>query len=309
MERSQVVVLGSVNVDLILRCPSLPVPGQTVHGTDFCRVPGGKGANQAVAAARMGADVRFIGAVGADEGGRAARACLIDEGINASHLRTIDEVATGSAMILVDEATGQNCIALYDGANARVDAALAESAVENIARAAVLVCQLETPVAATLLAARIARDAGVPVLLNPAPAVTLDRELLELVDLLVPNESEAMVLAGQSASAAFDEDLVVEALHAAGARAVLITLGARGILYSDGKTRFRRDAHAADAIDTSGAGDAFIGALAAALASGRALEHAIEFAQRAASLSVTRPGAMASLPYQSEIDVEPTTQQ
>jgi ribokinase len=307
VERSQVVVLGSVNVDLILRCPSLPVPGQTVHGTEFSRVPGGKGANQAVAAARMGAQVRFIGAVGADEGGRAARACFIDEGIDARHLRTIDEVATGSAMILVDAATGQNCIALYDGANARVDAALAESALDESAAAAVLVCQLETPVATTLHAARIARDADVPVLLNPAPAVTLDRELLELVDLLVPNESEAMVLAGQPVSAAFDEDLVVEALHAAGARAVLITLGERGILYSDGNTRFRRDAHPVDAIDTSGAGDAFIGALAAALASGRALEPAIELAQQAASLSVTRPGAMASLPYRSELGAEAPT--
>jgi ribokinase len=296
-----VVVLGSVNTDLVLRCAALPVPGQTVHGSSFRRLHGGKGANQAVAAARMGAAVRFIGAVGADEAGRDARAALAAEGIDVRHLKEVADVATGTAMILVDDTSGQNCIALYDGANAHVDAALIDAATAEIASASLLVCQLETPQAATLDAARIAHAHGVPVLLNPAPAMPLDPALLALVDVLVPNESEAMALAQLKPSEGFDQDRVFAALHAAGARTVLITLGAQGIAYSDGVLRLRREAYVADAVDTSGAGDAFIGAFAAALVAGKPLEHAIEQAQRAASISVTRHGAMASLPCAHEI--------
>ncbi|MFM0205455.1 ribokinase [Paraburkholderia fungorum] len=302
MKQGHVLVLGSVNTDLVLRCATLPVGGQTVQGSDFRRLPGGKGANQAVAAARMGAAVRFIGAVGSDEAGRDARANLSAEGIDVRHLKAVTDVATGTAMILVDESSGQNCIALYEGANAHVDIELVDSAAADIASAALLVCQLETPQAATLHAARIARDAGVTVLLNPAPAVPLDAELLELVDILVPNESEAMVLAGQAASDRFDHDRVLDALHMTGVRAVLVTLGAQGVMYSDGATQRRYQAYAAHAVDTSGAGDAFIGAFVAALVSGSPVERAIDFAQRAASISVTRHGAMASLPFKHELD-------
>lgn len=301
MKQGHVVVLGSVNVDLVLRCMALPVPGQTVKGGDFQRLTGGKGANQAVAAARLGAAVRFVGAVGADESGRDAREQLRAEGIEIRHLKEARDVATGAAMILVDDASGQNCIALYEGANAHVDTALVDCAADDIASAALLVCQLETPVAATLQAARIARAAGVPVLLNPAPAMPLDAALLASVDILVPNESEAMALTGQFAAGGFDPEHALDALLSKGARSVLITLGADGVLYGDRETWLRRDAHVAAAIDTSGAGDAFIGAFAAALVSGRPLENAIDFAQRAASLSVTRRGAMASLAHACEI--------
>ena len=301
MKQGHVAVLGSVNVDLVLRCAALPLPGQTVTGSDFRRLPGGKGANQAVAAARMGAAVKFIGAVGEDEAGRDARASLEAEGIDIRHLRQASGVATGLAMILVDEASGQNCIALHEGANALVDTGLVDSAAADIASAALLVCQLETPQAATLHAARIARAAGVPVLLNPAPAARIDPRLLELVDLLVPNESEALALAGQAGSGAPDQDRVLGALLGSGARAVLMTLGAEGVLYGDGLSTLRRKAHAVQAVDTSGAGDAFIGAFAAASAAGEPVEQAIDRAQRAASISVTRHGAMASLPYRAEI--------
>jgi len=301
MKQGKIVVVGSVNTDLVLRCAYLPVAGQTVHGHDFRRLPGGKGANQAVAAARMGAAVSFVGAVGDDDEGRAARANLAAEGVDVTHLRAVDGVATGTAMILVDDASGQNCIALYEGANAHVDVALIDAAASEIAGAALLVCQLETPQAATLHAARIARDAGVPVLLNPAPAVPLEPALLELVDLLVPNESEAMLLAGQQATGQFDESATVDALHALGVQSVLVTLGADGVLVSERGARTRRAAYPANAIDTSGAGDAFIGALAASLVEGTPLGNAIDMAQRAASISVTRHGAMASLPFRKEI--------
>lgn len=301
MKQGHVVVLGSVNVDLVLRCATLPVPGQTVKGSDFRRLTGGKGANQAVAAARMGASVRFVGAVGADESGRSARDVLSAEGVDVRHLNEVSDVATGAAMILVDEASGQNCIALYEGANAHVDTALVDAAADDIASAALLVCQLETPASATLHAARIAHEAGVPVLLNPAPAMPLDAALLAMVDILIPNESEATVLAEQPASAAFDPDRALDVLLEKGARSVLITLGADGVLYGDGGRRLRCEAYVTQAIDTSGAGDAFIGVFAAALVSGNALERAIEFAQRAASISVTRRGAMASLAYAREL--------
>ena len=303
MKQGKIVVLGSVNCDLVLRCAPLPVAGQTVHGRDFRRLPGGKGANQAVAAARMGAAVSFVGAVGDDDDGRAARANLVAQGVDVSYLRTVQGVATGTAMILVDDASGQNCIALYDGANAQVDVALVEAAAGEIAGAALLICQLETPPSATLHAARIARGAGVPVLLNPAPAMPLDPALIELVDLLVPNESEAMLLAGQQAGETFDEVATVDALHALGAQSVLVTLGADGVLFSErgAPTRTRYNAHPAQAVDTSGAGDAFIGALGASLLAGIAPGEAIDRAQRAASISVTRQGAMASLPFGNEL--------
>jgi ribokinase len=301
MKNGYIVVLGSVNTDLVLRCATLPAAGQTIHGEDFRRMPGGKGANQAVAAARLGAPVRFIGAVGADEFGRAARANLEAEGIDTRFLRETADVATGTAMILVDASSGQNCIALSEGANGRVDVELVDAAADEIRAAALLVCQLETPLAATLRAATLARDAGVPVLLNPAPAVPLDATLLGLVDWLVPNESEAMLLAGLPADAVFDAEPVLKALHAAGATAVLATLGEQGVLYSDGIAQTRYLAHTANAIDTSGAGDAFIGAFGAALVAGKPLQAAIDFAQRAASISVGRHGAMASLPYWKEL--------
>lgn len=301
MERKHIVVLGSVNTDLVLRCAALPAAGQTVHGSDFRCMPGGKGANQAVAAARLGASVRFIGSIGADEFGRAARDNLDAEGIDTRHLREARDVATGTAMILVDASSGQNCIALSEGANALVDADLVDAAAADICSAALLVCQLETPTAATLYAAQLAHGAGVPVLLNPAPAAPLDAALLGLVDLLVPNESEAMVLAGLPTHGPFDAARVLDALHGMGARSVLVTLGAQGVLHSNGRAQTHHPAQIAHAVDTSGAGDAFIGALSAALVAGMPLVAAIEFAQRAASLSVTRHGAMAAMPYLREL--------
>lgn len=301
VKQGHIVVLGSVNTDLVLPCAALPAAGQTVRGTDFRRMPGGKGANQAVAAARLGASVRFIGAIGADEFGRAARNNLNAEGIDTRHLYETRDVATGTAMILVDASSGQNCIALSEGANARVDVDLVDAAAADIRSAALLVCQFETPAAATLHAAQLACGAGVPVLLNPAPVAPFDAALLGLADLLVPNESEAKMLAGLPTHGPFDAPRVLDALHGMGARSVLVTLGAHGVLHSDGTAQTHYPAQIAHAVDTSGAGDAFIGALSAALVAGMPLEAAIECAQRAASLSVTRHGAMASLPYQSEL--------
>lgn len=301
MTQRPIVVLGSVNADLALRCERLPRPGETVHGHDFQTVPGGKGANQAVAAARLGGRVEFIGCVGDDAFGVTARATLEREGIGTTHLCTRAGVATGIAMILVEH-SGQNSIALAAGANAALDIAQVDDAAAAIAGAALLVCQLETPLPAVRHAIGIARRHGVPVLLNPAPAQTLPAGLLAEVDILVPNESEAASLVG--ADTAPDPVQAAAALHAQGPATVIVTLGGDGLCIADERGTRRRFAPAVQAVDTTGAGDTFIGAFAVALQEGLGTDDAVAFAQRAAAISVTRAGAMASMPTRAECDRE-----
>jgi len=299
MSRPPVVVLGSVNADLVLRCTQLPQPGQTVHGRTFETLPGGKGANQAVAAARLGAPVSFIGCVGDDDFGRHARQVLAEEGIATEHLHTVADVRTGVAMIIVDDA-GQNCIALAAGANAALSVAHVDAAAALIRGAALLICQLESPLDVVQHAVALAHAAGVPVLLNPAPAQALPASLLAQVDLLVPNETEAAVLAGMSAGAEFDAAAAAARLRALGARSVIVTLGAAGVhVAADGIDR-RLAAPVVRAVDTTGAGDTFIGAFAAARCEGADLLAAIAIAQRAAALSVTRAGTIAAMPPRDE---------
>lgn len=294
-----IVVLGSVNADLTLRCARLPRPGETVHGEDFRTVPGGKGANQAVAAARLGGRVEFIGCVGDDDFGAQARAALEREGVGTAHLRTRAGVPTGVAMILVEQ-SGQNSIALAAGANACLDAAQVDDAAAAIAGASLLVCQLETPLEAVRHAIGIARRHGVKVLLNPAPAQALPSTLLAEIDILVPNESEAAVLVGESASREATE--LALALKSQGPDTVIVTLGADGICLADQDGVRLRPAPAAKAVDTTGAGDTFIGAFAVALQEGQGTDAAATFAQRAAAISVTRQGAMASMPTREDCE-------
>ncbi|HEY9064240.1 MAG TPA: ribokinase [Burkholderiaceae bacterium] len=292
------VVLGSVNADLVLRCGRLPRPGETVHGEEFQTLPGGKGANQAVAAARLGGRVEFIGCVGDDAFGAAARATLERDGVGTAHLRTQPGVATGVAMILVEQ-SGQNSIALAAGANAHVDVALVDDAASTIAGAGLLVCQLETPLEAVRHAIGIARRHRVPVLLNPAPARPLPLALLAEIDILVPNESEAALLG--DAGPGGDAAAMASALHARGPATVIVTLGGDGICIADARGTRVRSAPAVRAVDTTGAGDTFIGAFAVALQEGLDTDAAAAFAQRAAAISVTRAGAMAAMPSRSEV--------
>ena len=281
----RVVVLGSLNRDLVMRCAQLPLPGQTIHGQGFDALTGGKGANQAVAAARLGAAVSFIGCVGDDDAGRSAADTLAAEGIDTRHLHRIPGAHTGVALILVDEA-GQNCIAQVDAA-----AALIQSA-------ALLICQLESPVAVVQHAMGLAHATGVPVLLNPAPAQALPAELLALVDILVPNETEAAVLAPPAAGAAFSAATVARQLQRLGPRVVMVTLGADGVLLAtrDDEVCRALPAPRVRAVDTTGAGDTFIGAFAAATCAGATLDTAIAFAQRAAAFSVQRAGTWGAMP-------------
>ena len=295
--KGHVVVLGSVNADLVLRCTALPLPGETVHGRDFRTLPGGKGANQAIAAARLGASVAFIGCVGDDDFGRTAQFVLAGEGIDTTHLHVVAGTATGVAMILVDDA-GQNSIALAAGANAALTTDHVDAAAPLFEGAALFVCQLESPLDVVRHAIGRARAAGVPVLLNPAPAQALPAALLAEVDVLVPNETEAALLVGSD----LDPTAAATRLRALGPATVLLTLGADGLqVDTDGLAQRVPAPATGPVVDTTGAGDTFIGAFAAARVEGASVAAAAAFAQKAAALSVTRPGAVGGMPYRHEV--------
>ncbi|GAB2478724.1 ribokinase [Streptosporangium sandarakinum] len=284
-------VFGSANMDLVAYTPVVPKRGETVTGRAFAAVPGGKGANQAVAAARAGADVAFMGAVGDDAFGPVVRETLGSAGVDVSRLRVVPG-SSGVAHIVVDD-DGGNSIIVVPGANGAVTAPSAED-LAVIARSDALLLQLELPMEAVVSAARQAR---VPVVLTPAPARELPRELLDAVDLIVPNEHEAEALTGLA-----DPREALEALLELVPEAV-ITLGAEGALYgSRAGGRLRVPAVPVRAVDTTAAGDTFVGALAVARAEGRPQEEALRFAAAAAALSVQREGASTSMPGRAEID-------
>jgi ribokinase len=287
----RVVVVGSINADLVVTVPSLPGPGETVTGGTFARWGGGKGANQAVAAARMGASVTFVGAVGDDELGASAVAELEAEGIEVSGIARVAGVATGVALITVDDA-GENSIAVASGANACVDG----DALALDGDVGVVLLGHEVPEAAVVAGARAAHAAGWTIVLNPAPARPVPDEVLAAGPLLTPNASEACALAGESSPEA-----AAAALAARTGAPVLVTLGARGALLVDGSSREAIAAPAVEVVDTTGAGDALNGALAAELARGAALADAARVAVAAASLSTRRAGARGGMPRRDEL--------
>jgi ribokinase len=278
-----VFVIGSINVDLVVRAETLPGPGETVTGGTFERHGGGKSANQAVAAARAGAVVRMIGAVGDDELGEEAVAQLAAEGIDVSGVARM-EAPTGVALIAVD-AAGENQIAVASGANAELSAEHVSGALEGAAGGVALL-GLEVPDAAVLAGARAARGAGLTVVVNPAPARPLGGELLSLGPILTPNGGEAAALSGED-----DAEAAARALAEQTGAPVVVTVGADGALLVTGDAVERIPAPAVEAVDTTGAGDAFNGALAAALAGGAPLAEAVRDAVATAAESVRRPGA------------------
>jgi ribokinase len=286
-----VIVVGSINADLVVQADRLPAPGETVAGGRFSRHGGGKGANQAVAAARMGAQVTMVGAVGDDDLGDEALAALAAEGIDVSAVTRLEGVATGVALIAVD-AAGENQIAVASGANTQVDPEAVEAAVRAAGEGLVLLGH-EVPEAAVLAGARAARG---PIVLNPAPARPLSRELCALHPLLTPNATEAAELSGRS-----DPEDAARELAARTGAPVIATLGARGALLVDGERVERLPAPPADAVDTTGAGDAFNGALAAELAAGRDLRAAAALAIAAASHSTRAVGAREGMPRREEV--------
>ena len=301
-KRAQVIVVGSLNMDLIIRAARLPRLGETLCGSDFAAAPGGKGANQAVAAARLGARTAMIGCVGGDAHGAALRAALTAAGIDCDGISTDPQAPSGVALVVVDH-QGGNAVVVSAGSNGRLTPEAIERHETLLADADVVVCQMEIPAETAAAALATARRCGCTTLLNPAPATApLPDDWLRQVDYLVPNEIEAAALTGIAAGTPGFAPAAAQALHAQGAANVLITLGARGVfvLAADGTARHFA-APRVVARDTTGAGDTFVGGLAAALAARRPLAEAIRFAQAAAALSVTRTGAQASIPALPEV--------
>lgn len=300
----RIVVVGSINVDLVVRVSTLPRPGETVLGGRFASLPGGKGANQAVAAARAGGRTTFIARVGDDAMGRAAIAALQAEGIEADFVAVTPECPTGVALILVDGA-GENSIAVASGANDRLSVDDIERARRAIEAADIVLVQLEVPLGTVTRAIEIAAAAGARVILNPAPARPLPPTLLAQVGILTPNETEAATLVGAdvaAASAATGTAALVGPLLGLGAGAVILTLGAAGALVAAGGAVTAVPAFPVEPCDTVAAGDVFNGSLAVRLAEGLDLVAATRFAAAAAAISVTREGAQTSAPRREEIE-------
>ncbi|HTL40278.1 MAG TPA: ribokinase [Pseudolysinimonas sp.] len=293
---SAIVVLGSANMDLVVRQPRLPHPGETMFGSSFDQVPGGKGLNQAVAAARAGGDVGFLGAVGRDAFGEALRRCLEQDGVDTHGVVEVDE-PTGTAHISVLDG-GENAIVVVSGANAAITE-LDDASKRRIEDARYLVAQFERPLELIGEAFVLARGLGIQNVLTPAPVQPVDHALLQLVDILIPNAQEACELAGVD-----DETEAAVALSRT-VGMVVMTRGSRGALVArDGAVLTEVAPRKVEAVDTTAAGDTFAGVLIAFLAEGAALDDALDAATVAASISVTRPGASTSMPTRAEIDRE-----
>lgn len=302
---AKIVVVGSFNMDLVVRMPAIPRPGETLLGGVFATYPGGKGANQAVAAARLGGQVIMVGRVGADAFGDQLLAVARGEGIDTRFVGVDPHAATGVALIEVD-AQGQNSIAVASGANFMLTAADVAAAFAQIEQVDLLVMPLETPLDTILTAAKLAHRAGARVVLNPAPAQHLAAELLENVDVLIPNEHEAAMMAGSEIRSPDDARRAAAHLLRSGPGSVIVTLGSQGALIAEAAEPEPIYTHvpafAVKPVDTTAAGDGFVGALAVALGEGRPLPAAARFASAAAAISVTRIGAQPSLPARAEVE-------
>jgi ribokinase len=298
---NKIVVVGSSNTDMIVKLPHLPKPGETVSGGAFSTAAGGKGANQAVAAARAGADVGFVARVGEDSFGEQAIAGFVGDGIDVKHVTRNPAAPSGVALIFVDDA-GENCIAVAPGANAELTPKDVEAAEELITKADVVVMQLETPIETVARAAALASQHGVRVILNPAPAQPLSDEILANVSILTPNESEAEMLTGIQVADDEGAAAAARALVARGVDTVILTLGSRGAFVFESESGELVPSFEVQAVDTTAAGDVFNGSLAVGLSEGMPLTGAVRFANAAAALSVTKLGAQPSAPTRSEID-------
>ena len=298
---NKLVVLGSVNADHVLQVPSFPRPGETLHGRNYQVIAGGKGANQAVAAARLNADIGFIACVGDDSFGINIRENFRMDGINITAVKMEPNCPTGIAMIQVSD-SGENSICLSAEANAKLTAAAIEPDLECIRQADYLLMQLETPLCGIEKAAQVAKDANTVVILNPAPARVLSDELLACVDMITPNETEAEVLTGITVTDAESAQQAANILHDKGIKTVMITLGAKGVwLSQDGRGDIIAGFNV-EVTDTTAAGDTFNGAFVTGLLEDLSLESAIKFAHAAAAISVTRFGAQTSIPTRKEVD-------
>lgn len=292
---AKILVVGSINMDLVVRVPHTPAPGETVLGGDFETFPGGKGANQAVAAARMGGDVTMVGRVGHDDFGNTLIKALVDNQIRTSHVIKDSDAATGIAMITVAP-DGENSIVVASGANYEVSVEDVNNTRELMREADILLVQLECPLETVSAAVDLAAAYDVPVVLNPAPAQSLSKALLSQVSYLIPNESELRILSGED-----DVDKAIQKLLSWEVKTLIVTLGSNGArIITHGMDR-HLPAYEITAVDTTAAGDAFNGALAVALAEGAPLLEAVRYGMAAGALSATKRGAQPSLPKRDAV--------
>lgn len=302
-KRSNIIVIGSSNTDMVIRCERLPGPGETVLGGEFMMNRGGKGANQAVAAARLGGSVSFVAELGDDLFGRKTVSDLAKLGVDTSYVVLTPASPSGVALINVD-ARGENSITVASGANALLDKAAIDAAADVIEAAEVMLLQLETPIETISYAAAVAKSYGVKVVLNPAPApsVPLPDELLKNIDILIPNKTEAEIISGVRIMDSESERHAIETIASKGIGVTIITLGSKGALLCVDAECVEVASPVVEAVDTTGAGDTFCGALCVALTEGKELVDAVKFANCAAAISVTRKGAQQSIPSRSEVD-------
>lgn len=298
---AQVVVVGSLNMDLVARAPRIPAPGETLLGGEFHTVPGGKGANQAVAAARLGADVCMVGRLGDDDFAAQLLANLEADRVDHREVTRDAGSTTGVALIVVAD-DGQNSIVVASGANMQVTPGDVDAAAETIAAADVLLLQLEVPLDAVQRAAEIAHEHGVPVVLNPAPARDLAAGLLARVDVLIPNESETALLTGLPVGSEAELEAAARALLDRGISTAILTLGARGAMLATGSGVEVIPTFEVQAVDTTAAGDAFVAGFSVALAEGRPPAEAVRWGNAAGALAATRMGAQTSLPRRAELE-------
>ena len=300
MKRDGVLVVGSANIDLVVKTPRFPEEGETVFGGSFGMYPGGKGANQAVACARLGGTTYFVGKMGRDIFRDTLTACMKRNGVDLTHLTFDGRASTGIGLITLDR-SGQNEIVVVSGSNMKLLPADINRARRLFSRVKVVLLQLEVPLATVVHAARLAKQSGATVILNPAPARKLPMGILAMVDIITPNETEAELLTGVRVRTNGSAASAARVLLRMGVGSVIITLGARGaMLVTAGEAR-HFPAPRVRAVDTTAAGDAFNGALARAIASGRAMDGAIPYANSAAAYSVTRMGAQSSMPRQRDL--------
>lgn len=295
-----ILVIGSSNTDLVAHAKSLPKPGETILGGEFFVNPGGKGANQAVGAARVGKDVTFCCMTGEDDYGKAAKALFEKEGIDTSYVLSTPEAPSGVALITVDE-KAENCIVVASGANLKLTPEVVDG-IKDFASYDIVLAQLETPMNTIEHIGELAKKNGVKFVLNPAPAAKLSEKLLSCIDIITPNETEAEIITGVHIDSDESALAAAKCMHDMGVGTVIITLGSRGSLVSDAKGSRFVPAFKVKAVDTTAAGDIFNGSLCVALSEGKDIDEAVRFASATASIAVTRRGAQASAPYREEVE-------
>ena len=299
---ARIAVIGSLNMDLVVRAPRIPKPGETILGADDLQmIPGGKGANQACASARLGAEVAMVGRVGDDTFGEQLINSLKKGGVDTQHITRDSEASTGIALIVVEEG-GQNSIVVSSGANGRVTPSDVSRAEAVIRSADLILLQLELPLPAVIKAAQCAKNHEVKVILNPAPAQQLPEELLSLTDILIPNETEAAMLSGCNVDTDDGIRQAASRLRQSGVKTIIMTSGNRGASLITENEIEHFPAFPVEPVDTTAAGDAFVGSFAVAFAEGRPLAEAVKFGNAAGALASTKPGAQPSMPGRDDLE-------